>query len=174
MRFAALITVCWLWTVKCAGQDSLLYVYGTVRTYENNDSIPFPTVRVQEKVGLDAPSSVRTNARGRYELNLNRDGVFWILFDAPGKVGKRLEIDTHGARQERIGGYGMNADVTLFDSIPGLDFSYLSEPMGRACFIGTRDEFNWDLEYTQAVKERIVKLMREYDESRKPTTAPPR
>ncbi len=172
MRLAALIACCWLGSVQCAGQDSLLYVYGSVRTYENKDSIPFPRVRVQEKGVPDLPSPVRSTALGRYELELNKQGIFWILFDAPGKVGKRIEIDTRGARSERIGGYGMNVDVTLFDSIPGLDFSILNEPMGRACFVGTKDEFNWDLAYTQAMRERIAKMLKAYDDSRKRTIAP--
>ena len=171
MRVALLSILCVL-SAAAAGPGPSLYLYGTVKHYSTGDSIPFPIIHLQE-VRKDAlPRAVVTNARGRYELNLTKEGIFTIFFDAPGKVGKLLEIDTHGARPDRPDGYGFSIDVTLFDSIPGVDFSVLNEPTGKVHFDPATNEFVWDFAYIEQIREKIARLFKEYDETRKGTRKP--
>lgn len=147
-------------------QEPKLFLYGTVRHYGTKDSIPYPSVRIQEARENALPWPIVTNVRGRYELELTEEKIYWIRYDAPGKVGKRIEVDMRGASLlQSEGGYGMNIEMTLFDSLPGVDFSILKEPIARCLFDEGKNEFAWDLEYTKQMKAGIDKTVKEFNEA---------
>jgi len=147
-------------------QGHSLFLYGTVRHYETKDSIPYPSVRIQEAREDALPWPIVTTARGRYDLELTEEKIYWIRYDAPGKVGKRIEVDMRGASLSQVeGGYGMNIEMTLFDSLPDVDFSILKEPIGRCRFDAGKNEFAWDLEYTMQRKAAIEKTVKDFNEA---------
>ncbi|MDX9750584.1 MAG: hypothetical protein RBT71_05850 [Flavobacteriales bacterium] len=150
-------------SVPLLAQTPNLYVFGTVRHMATRDSIPFPTIHVQEADDHAVPMPVVTTVRGRYEFELTEERTYRILYKAPGKVAKSLEIDTHGPSAEQwVGGYSMRIDMTLFDSIPGADFTLLNEPVGKAHWDPITENFIWDIAYSESLRSRINEIMERY------------
>lgn len=144
-------------------QNPSVLVYGTVRDFSTRDSIPFPIVYIQDASDDAVPTPVVTNARGRYEIELNEEKAHWIIYTALGKVAKFVEIDTRGPTPvEWEGGYAMNIDMVLMDSLPDVDYSILQTPFGRSYWNKRTATFDWDVEYTAAMRKRVVDLMDAY------------
>lgn len=151
-----------------SAQTPSVFVYGTVKDLVTRDSIPQATLQIGEEAGT--PVTLIANARGRYEFELTDEKVYLIRYDAPGKVGKSVVVDTRGPTPEQWeGGFGMNIDVVLMDNLPDVDYSILSEPFGRAGFVPASGNFEWDMEYTRSMRDRQAALLDAY---RARTTAP--
>ncbi|MCB0794756.1 MAG: hypothetical protein KDB88_08470, partial [Flavobacteriales bacterium] len=69
--------------------------------------------------------------------------------------------------EERVGGHGMNVEMTLFNELPGIDFSVLDKPIGKAKFDPANNEVTWDLEYTNGIRNEIARLMKEWEDKQK-------
>ncbi len=148
---------------ELAAQSPGLVVYGTVRDLTTRDSIPFPTVLVAELGSQEPPLPIVSNARGRYEIDLTEQKTYLISYSAPGKVIKTVQLELLGPSAEEWGyGFGMHIDITLLDSLPGLDYSILSEPFGIARFNTSTDNYEWDVEYTRSRSDRQKALLNEY------------
>jgi hypothetical protein len=153
---------------QLVAQDGGMAIYGTVRDMDTRDSIPFPQVLVEEVGSEVPPITAATNARGRYEITLNEQKVYLIRYSAPGKVAKSVQVDLRGpSAEDWAGGYGMHVDITLLDELPGVDLSVLAQPFGKAHYAPASGNFEWDLEYTRALKDRQAALLKAYNERKK-------
>jgi len=111
---------------------------------------------------------VITNASGKYEVNLDYGADFKVMCARDGFVGKNITIDTKGVpEEERQGGHGMNIDFTMMSKIEGVDYSVLLEPFGKASYTGASGNFEWDMEYTNSMRDKQAKLLKEYDDRKK-------
>ena len=148
------------------GQVDNVYVYGTVKDYTTSKKLDGITVTVFKNGGKLA--EVVTNASGKYEFNLDYGSDYKLVYSKPGIISKNISIDTKNIpEEERVGGHGMNVEMTLFQELPGIDFSVLQQPIGKAKFDPASKEVTWDLQYTEQVRSEIARLMREYDEKKK-------
>jgi hypothetical protein len=143
-----------------------VYVYGTVKDYATSKKLDGIIVTVYKNGGKLA--EVVTNASGKYEFNLDYGSDYKLVYSKPGMVSKNISIDTKNIpEEERVGGHGMNVEMTLFAELPGIDFSVLQQPIGKAKFDAATKEVTWDLQYTEQVRAEIARLMKEYDEKKK-------
>ena len=148
------------------GQVDNVYVYGTVKDYVSSKKLDGITVTVFKNGGKLAEAI--TNASGKYEFNLDYGSDYKIVYSKAGMVSKNISIDTKNIpEEERVGGHGMNVEMTLFTELPGIDFSVLQQPIGKAKFDPNTKEVTWDLQYTEQVRAEIARLMKEYDEKKK-------
>ena len=148
------------------GQVDNVYVYGTVKDYVSSKKLDGITVTVFKNGGKLA--EVVTNASGKYEFNLDYGSDYKLVYSRASMVSKNISIDTKNIpEEERVGGHGMNVEMTLFAELPGIDFSVLQQPIGKAKFDPTTKEVTWDLQYTEQVRAEIARLMKEYDEKKK-------
>jgi len=143
--------------------DNVL-IYGTVKDLTSSKKLDGVTVTVYKNGAklIDVP----TNASGKYEVNLDYGSDYKIMVGKSGFVGKNITIDTRNIpEEERQGGHGMNIDFSMLTDLPGIDYSILNEPFGKASYAaGT---FAWDIEYTNKMRDAQARLMREYEEKRK-------
>lgn len=163
----ACLLACSLFLLAAAfGQVDNVYVYGTVKDYVSSKKLDGITVTVFKNGGKLA--EVVTNASGKYEFNLDYGSDYKLVYSKAGMVSKNISIDTKNIpEEERVGGHGMNVEMTLFTELPGIDFSVLQQPIGKAKFDPTTKEVTWDLQYTEQVRAEIQRLMKEYDEKKK-------
>ena len=140
-------------------------VFGTVRDMNTRDSIPFPLVTVEE-IGADRPPlPIVSTARGRYEFALTQQKHYVIHYGAPNKLAKSVRMELNGpGTEDWATGYGMQLDITLMDSLPSIDSSVLKEPFGIARFNKESGYYEWDLEYTRLMAERLKALLDVYHE----------
>lgn len=163
---ACLVLCSFLWLLPAFGQVDNVYVYGTVKDYVSSKKLDGITVTVFKNGGK--LTEVVTNASGKYEFNLDYGSDYKLVYSKPGMVSKNISIDTKNIpEEERVGGHGMNVEMTLFAELPGIDFSVLQQPIGKAKFDPTTKEVTWDLQYTEQVRAEIQRLMKEYDEKKK-------
>ncbi len=165
-----------LWTVLAVAMSTLLfgqgggvdnvYVYGTVKDYISAKKLDGVVVSVYKNGAKLAETT--TNASGKYEFNLDYGSDYKIVYGKGGMVAKNITIDTRNIpEEERVGGHGMNVEMTLFNELPGMDFSVLQQPIGKAKFDPATNEVTWDLQYTEQIRSEIARLMKEYDEKKK-------
>lgn len=143
-----------------------VYVYGTVKDYNTSKKLDAVTVTVL-KNGVKS-NSVVTSANGKYEFNLDYGYEYKLLYEKAGMVGKNVVIDTRGIpEEERVGGLAMNVEMTLFQDIPGIDYSILDQPIGKSKYDGGQGMLSWDLAYTEQMRAELNRLQKEYDEKKK-------
>ncbi|MBL7952323.1 MAG: hypothetical protein JNM62_11465 [Flavobacteriales bacterium] len=161
----------WCWVVlgmalSCPlfAQVDNVMIYGTVKDLTSSKKLDGVTVTVFKNGAklIDVP----TNASGKYEVNLDYGSDYKIMVSKTGFVGKNITIDTRNVpEEERQGGHGMNIDFSMLTDLPGIDYSILNEPFGKANYAaGT---FAWDIDYTNKMRDAQARLMKEYDEMRK-------
>jgi tetratricopeptide (TPR) repeat protein len=150
-------------TIDVSGQGDDISIYGVVRDHSDNKKIANVDIFVYEdgKKIFDR----KTNLNGKYEFVLDFNRTYKIVYNYPNYVSKYLTIDaTDIPEKDRIGGFEMNIDMTLFEEIDGLDVSILEEPIGKANFDNKRGEMSWDMAYTDMMQKKIKDLMRRHDE----------
>jgi len=143
-----------------------VYVYGTVKDYNTAKKLDGVTVTVYKDGAV--LNSVVTSANGKYEYNLDYGYDYKIVFSKPGIVGKNVSINTKGIPDEdRQGGLAMNVEMTLFQDIPGIDYSILQQPIGKSKYDPSTGMLAWDLQYTEQMRAELRRLENEYDQKKK-------
>lgn len=162
-RWCAVLALLVLGPLASAQVDNVL-IYGTVKDLTSSKKLDGVTVTVFKNGAklIDVP----TNASGKYEINLDYGSDYKIMVSKGGFVGKNITIDTRNVpEEERQGGHGMNIDFSMLSDLPGIDYSILNEPFGKANY--SSGAFAWDIEYTNKMRDAQARLMREYEEKRK-------
>ena len=112
-------------------QVDVVMVYGTVKDFSTAKKLEGVTIAVFKNGGKLV--EIPTNASGKYEVNLDYGAEYKVMCSKAGYVSKNIAIDTRNIPEEdRQGGHGMNIDFTMMQDIPGVDFSVLLEPFGKA------------------------------------------
>ncbi len=143
-----------------------VYVYGTVKDYNTSKKLDGIIVTVFKDGAKH--SSVVTSANGKYEFNLDFGYEYKLLFEKPGMVGKNVVIDTRGIPDEdRTGGLAMNMEMTLFQDIPGIDYSILQQPIGKSKYDPSTSMLAFDMAYTEQMRAELSRLEKEYNEKKK-------
>ena len=157
-----LIVILMAVTFDSFGQEDIS-IYGVVRDHSDNKKIPNVDIIVFEN-GKRAFSK-KTNLNGKYDFVLEFNKSYKIEYIYPYYVTKYLTINATDVPDiDRIGGFEMNIDMTLFKEIEGLDVSILKDPIGKAQFDAGKGEMAWDMAYTNMMQRRIRELMRKHDE----------
>lgn len=161
MRFAFLVlNLLAAWPLLA--QKPGVVVFGTIRDFSTRNSLPFPTVQITEPMSATVVQ-ITTTGLGTYEVELTEEKVYLITYSGLRKVTKSVQIDTRGPNtKEWDGGFGMNIDISLLDSLPGVDFSALEAPFGQARWNKGSSSFQWDLAYMRKLKPQHKRLMKAY------------
>ena len=119
---------------------------------------PGATVRFIPENGMD--STVVADAKGYYEMKMTFDQPFRVEYAANGKVAKIVEIDPRTVpNKERKQGFVVWTDITLFEPVPGADFSFLDEPIGKSAYDAKSGTMAWDMDYSLPIMERLNNLL---------------
>ena len=149
-------------TFDSFGQEDIS-IYGVVRDHNDNKKIPNVDIIIYENG--KRIFSKKTNLNGKYDFVLEFNKSYRIDYIYPHYVTKYLTINAGDIPDiDRIGGFEMNIDMTLFKEIEGLDVSLLKDPIGKAQFDAIKGEMAWDMAYTNMMQRKIRELMRKHDE----------
>ncbi|MBK8497981.1 MAG: hypothetical protein IPL52_03985 [Flavobacteriales bacterium] len=147
-------------------QVDVVVVFGTVKDFSTAKKLEGVTITVFKNGGklLEVP----TNASGKYEVNLDYGADYKIMCSRTNYVGKNISIDTRNIPEEdRAGGHGMNIDFTMMQDLPGVDFSVLQEPFGKAKYSPTAGNIEFDVDYTNKMRDAQARLLKEYEDKKK-------
>ncbi len=100
-----------------------------------------------------------TGNNGHYAVALENGGHYIIRFSVAGRVTKCFSIDTHGPSWEDDGSLkDLEVEMTLFETVPGMDLSFFDLPMGMARFTPMTGFLAWNAEYEARMKPEAERL----------------
>jgi len=141
----------------------MIFVYGIVKEFHSKKPIPQATVQVFDVHDPEHRMTVLSDSLGRYELSITEERTYRIAYSVEGYYAKSLVIDATGPTQEQwLGGYGLSIDIVLLPELKDFDMDFGIDPLGHARFNPATDNFEWDVEYTQAMQERNAAAMEAY------------
>ena len=150
--------------VSSEGQDTMLFLHGSVRDYMTSLNLTEFSVRATDFDDAAFHLAGSTSGDGTFELPITEIRHLLISFDSPGYMTKSVEIRMNGPLlEEWQEGFGGRIDISLIKEISGTDLSFLKEPIGRLRFDDSLRSFEWDLDYTAQIRQRIALAMEEYD-----------
>ena len=150
-------------SVSSFAQDPLVVMFGPVKDQTSKTALSeFTVTATEQKTMTQVPAILR--ADGRYEINIMQEGDYTVEFNAPGHVAKRMQLELRGPNTEQWkGGYGLNTDISLFREVEVLDLTLGGKPFGICRYDKAANNFAWDRDYTDAQRDRIADLMKEYE-----------
>lgn len=144
----------------------MVVVFGTVKDFSTAKKLEGVTITVFKNGGKLV--EVPTNASGKYEVNLDYGAEYKVMCSKTGYVSKNIAIDSRNIpEEERAGGHGMNIDFTMMAELTGVDYSVLLEPFGKAKYNAAAGTIEWDIEYTNRMRDAQSRLLKEYEDRKK-------
>lgn len=138
-----------------------VYIRGLVKNHADGSALP--DARIDVMCNAVRIAVLRSDSTGWYAIQMPFDKLYLLRFSKDGMVAKSVQVDTRSIPvEQRSGGLGMHIDVTLFDTIPGADFSFLDEPIGKAAWSPADSMVTWDMPWTEAQRSRIARTLLEH------------
>ena len=139
-----------------------IHVYGVVTDHFSGE--PIRNVQVMLVKDSIERETISTTWNGKYELFLERGYAYEIHFKREGMVTKFVAID---AREiplfPDVPFFEMDLQMSMFKHIDGFDLSIFNEPVGRAEYKHSVRNLNWDVDYTDARKPQLIRVMIAYE-----------
>ena len=137
-------------------------VHGLVTEYFTGDGMKDVQVRlVKDSVER---GTIFTDGRGNYELFLERGYDYQIWYYRKDLVPKYVRIDAREVPLfPDVPFYDMDVQMTLFAYIPAFDFEIFDMPVGMAAYKHSVRNLNWDIDYTEARRPEISRVMVQYE-----------
>ena len=156
-RVLILLTVVVSAALPVDAQEKVL-IYGHIRDLVDDRPITDATILVERSGGIQRTMVV--DAEANYEIELGYDSVYDIRITAPEKITKRFVVDLRNVPpSEQEGGHGMKVDMSLFTPVAGKDYTFLSEPMGRARYQEADSNIVWDTAYTAQMRKQLDEVL---------------
>ena len=149
---------------RLAAQDTLAIVFGSVTDHDPRALLTGITIACHDKQDSTFVVEPVIREGGFYELQLMEERTYSIVFSAKGHVPKRVLIELKGpTREQWEKGFGINADISLFKTLPGVDADFGGEPFGICRFDPSTVQFEWDRTYSQGMRERHAAALKAYE-----------
>lgn len=129
------------------------------------DGTPMSDVLVEVDLADDSQHlrNIITKKNGEYQFELDRGYHYSVRYSKTGYVAKTLELDmTLIPDTPDVPFYDMDVQMALFESIPDIDLSFFTSPIGRAEYKESVRTMSWENEFSDAKRIEMAKIMREY------------
>jgi hypothetical protein len=137
-----------------AQTESMLQVSGTIKDEDSGRKLPGCVVVVFQDGSEFDRLEVDNNAGYSFELPLRHLYTFQFVRD--GFTSKKVSLDVSDVPDtDAVDGFGFDLDMTLFKTIEGFDESILDTPIGMGTYDVETGKFNFDMDHTDRVKQRI-------------------
>ena len=151
MRIGQFIVICIFLMHSHFGysQNEVVHVYGQLKDQITKKKLEDVTIQVFKDGSLF--DNFNAGKSGKYDLSLPLGPTYDIKFSKAGEfLSKTIRLDTKNIpAEERMGGFNMNVDGTLFAYREGFNTDLLKEPMAKAKYDPAGDGFGFDAEFTE-------------------------
>lgn len=142
-------------------QEDVL-IFGAVRESELHKKVAGVTITIYQD-GTKY-NTIKTNSSGKYELILNFDHDYKVVYSYPEYATKFLTFNLKDIPDiSKEGGREINIDMELPRKIEGVDYSLLDNPIGKFEYNPSSMELNYNKEYTKQMQAQLAALMREHN-----------
>lgn len=151
-------------SISVSAQAFTIGLHGEVTDYFSGK--PFRGAKVAV-YGRGFADSVVTRMDGIYAFELQRDQFYTIVASRKDRIAKRLCIQTDSVpNYPDVPFYDMDVQITLFEPIPGFDFSLFEQPLGIAEYRNQVRNMSWENDYTERMERLLLRpTMREYEKA---------
>lgn len=170
MKTALLRSLCFLAllaAIPIQGSAAQLRVKGVVTDLDTRQPLKGVFVRVYRNGKV--VDQFHTGADGQYNVRLENGGELALRFSMHGRVSKCFSVDTQGPEWEgdtKV--VSVDIEMTLFERVPGVDFSVFDMPMGRARFTPMTGYLKWDKTYEEWIQPKVAEVMAQVSARKKP------
>ena len=141
-------------TGSLLAQTDLIMISGTIKDDGSGRKLPGSVVVVYQDGQKIDTQEVDRNAGYSFELVLGHEYTF--SYEREGFTSKKIVIDvTHATEGESQDGYILDLDMSIFKDVEGFDISILEDPMGIGSYNPSSGKFEWDMDYTDRMKQRL-------------------
>jgi len=143
-------------------QEDYIAVFGSVKDERSGKKLEGVNIKITRN-GEDFQNFI-TPVNGKFEFDLNFDYSYNIYFEKGDYVTKFITIDAKDVHPEdKIGGFGFDLEMALFQFVEGVNFDILKQPIGIAKYSRETGDIAFDYEYTRSIQAAIAKLRRELE-----------
>jgi len=140
-----------------------LDVSGSVKKQETKKRFEGVTITVKRNGAV--VKTITSPANGKFDISLDPDGDYILVFSKPNHVSKSIEFSTKNVPPEDSKyGFGFAMEMTLFEKRDGLDVSILDKPIAKIAFDPETGTMDFDPAYSKMVKKEMDRLNKELDE----------
>lgn len=159
MKFMS-IMIALVFSLVCHAQGFFIDLHGLVTEYESGEPIKNALVHV---VSSDQTLDMITKKDGSYSVHLKRGSDYYIYFSKKGMITKHVNINAVNVpEQPDVPFYDMDLQMTLFEIIEGVNYSFFEKPVARAEYKHSTRALNWDNEYTKERGREMFAFMQEH------------
>lgn len=145
----------------CPSHAFYIRMHGIVTEYFSGEPIKGAQVRMV-KDGIERETQL-TKRDGQYEFILDRGYTYLIWFYKDGWVTKHVKIDATGVPPiPDVPFHELDVQVSLFTWVDGVDLTIFEQPLGLAEYVQSVRKTTWDVEYTEALRPKVERVMIEY------------
>ncbi len=144
-------------------QNEIAHIYGQLKDQSTKKKLDGCMVQVfKDGASFDNYDAGTT---GKYDFKLPLGFTYDIKFSKGDYLSKIIRIDTRNIPEEdRMGGFDMNIDGTLFPYREGFNTDLLKEPLARAAYDPTGDELAFDFPYSDKKAKEIESEFKRLDD----------
>lgn len=136
-------------------------MHGIVTEYFSGEPMKGVQVRMV-KDGIERETMI-TRRDGQYQFILDRGYTYLIWFYKDGWVTKHVKIDATGIPPiPDVPFHDLDVQVSLFLWVDGVDLTIFEQPLGLAEYVQSVRKTTWDVEYTEAMRPLVERVMIEY------------
>ncbi len=131
-----------------------VHLYGQLKDEKTKKKLEGCLVQIMKDGAIY--DSYDAGASGKYDFKLPVGFAYDIKFSKSDYLSKVVRVDTRNIPEEDVGGgFDMQVDGTLFQSIEGFNTDILREPMAIAKFGQAGGDFEFDFDYTAKRQKEI-------------------
>ena len=102
-----------------------------------------------------------TGDDGAFKFQIPPNGDYLIIVTKPGHCTKKFTVSTRGVPADKVQGdfKGFNIEsISLFEPLPGIDYSVLNQPLVKVNYNATADNFDYDEAYSNQMLSALERL----------------
>ncbi|HRN42715.1 MAG TPA: hypothetical protein PK649_11670, partial [Vicingus sp.] len=141
--------------------ENKLEIAGIVTDYFTTKPIEGTSVKVTENGNYI--HNVVCNGKGEYQMFVDFEKEYIILFEKAGYVNKKIIVNLKGVPPDkRTKVNDLIVEMTLFKQDKNLDVAFLDQPIGRAGYIPQTNEIDWNMGYTAPIQQKLTQVLENF------------
>ncbi len=113
-------------------------------------------------------TNVVSDSKGEYELLLDYENEYVILYEKANFEPKKVVVNTKGIPPDKRNKVNdLEVEMTLFQKHKDLNVSFLSEPIGKTRYDAKTNDFGWDMGYTAPIAQKLNQILVDFQQNQK-------
>jgi len=148
------------WSQADNNEDKLLLA-GQVSNYFTEDEMTGVSVKITENGNY--VNNIITDKKGKYEVFLEYDHQYVVLYEKADFVSKKIIINTKQVPPDKRDKLNdLYVEMTLFEKDKDLNVSFLNEPIGMAQYNASSNAIDWNMGYTAPISDKLNAILKDF------------